>query len=118
MKTIRYAFWAIVAVCLILVGIANREIVTLQAMPTPLADLLSISPTVQLPLFVVILLSVGAGLLIGFLWEWVREHRLRADGRSKAREVETLRREVADLKQSKATNEGDEILALIDAPSR
>ena len=67
MKTIRYAFWAIVAVCLILVGIANREIVTLQAMPTPLADFLLISPTVQLPLFVVILLSVGAGLLIGFL---------------------------------------------------
>lgn len=118
MKTIRYAFWAIVGLCLILVGIANRELVTLQAMPTPLADLLSISPSIQLPLFVVIFLAVGAGLLIGFFWEWIREHRIRVDGRSKAREVDQLRKEISELRQSKAESEGDEILALIDAPSK
>ncbi len=118
MKTVRYGFWAIVGLCLILVGIANREFVALKAMPSPLADLLGISPSVQLPLFVIILGSVGVGLAIGFLWEWVREHRLRVDGRSKAREVEQLRRELSTLKQSQAKTEGDEILALIDAPAR
>lgn len=118
MKTIRYAFWAIVGLCLILVGIANRDMVTLQAMPTPLADLLSISPNIQLPLFVVIFLAVGAGLLIGFFWEWIREHRLRVDGRTKAREVEQLRKEVADLRKTEAESEGDEIFALLDAPAK
>ena len=87
-------------------------------MPTPLADLLSISPNIQLPLFVVIFLAVGAGLLIGFFWEWIREHRLRVDGRTKAREVEQLRKEVADLRKTEAESEGDEIFALLDAPAK
>ncbi len=118
MKAIRYGFWAIIGLCLIFVGIANRDFVTLQAMPTAFADFLSISPTIELPLFVVIMLSVGVGLLIGFLWEWVREHRLRSDGRAKAREADQLRKEVDELKKATASTEGDEILALLDSPTR
>ena len=113
MKTIRYAFWAIVAVCLILVGLANRGAVTVKAMPTAFSDLLGISPTIELPLFIVIFAGVGIGLLIGFLWEWVREHRIRADARAKSREVDALKREVATLK-TKSTKDGDDVLALID----
>lgn len=114
MKTIRYAFWAIVGLCLILVGLANRGVVTVRAMPEALFDLLGISPDVQLPLFMVIFAGVAAGLLIGFLWEWVREHRIRAEGRAKAREVEALRREVAALKSEK-TSGGEDVLALLEA---
>jgi len=114
MKTIRYAFWAIVGLCLILVGLANRGMVTVRAMPEAFSDLLGISPDIQLPLFIVIFLGVAAGLLIGFLWEWVREHRQRAEGRAKAREVKTLRRELAAMK-SKATDGGDDVLALLEA---
>jgi uncharacterized membrane protein len=83
-------------------------------MPEALFDLLGISPDVQLPLFMVIFAGVAAGLLIGFLWEWVREHRIRAEGRAKAREVEALRREVAALKSEK-TSGGDDVLALLEA---
>jgi uncharacterized membrane protein len=99
---------------LILVGLANRGVVTVRAMPEALFDLLGISPDVQLPLFMVIFAGVAAGLLIGFLWEWVREHRIRAEGRAKAREVEALRREVAALKSEK-TSGGDDVLALLEA---
>ena len=119
MKTLRAAFWAIVAVCLVVVGLANRGDVTLRAMPEPLANLFGISPDVTLPLFVVIFLGVGAGLLIGFLWEWVREHRMRAEARAKAREVENLRREVARLRSETGSPEtGDDVLALLDAPAK
>jgi len=45
----------------------------------------------------------------------VRESRLRSDGRAKAREAEALKREVADLRATKASKDGDDILALIDA---
>lgn len=117
MKTIRYAFWAIVALCLILVGTANRGVVTLRAMPEALGNLVGVSPDVSLPLFIVIFASVGVGLLIGLLWEWVREHRLRSEGRAKAREVEALRREVATLKsETAAPDHGDDVLALLDGP--
>ncbi len=115
MKTIRYAFWAIVGLCLILVGLANRDFVTVRAMPEALSDLLGLSPDVELPLFVVIFIGVGAGLMIGFLWEWVREHRMRADARGKAREVETLRREVDQLRGAAAgAKSDDDVLALLE----
>jgi putative membrane protein len=114
MKTLRYAFWAIVGLCLILIGLANRDVVTVRAMPTALADLLGLSPDIALPLFVVIFLGVGAGLLIGFLCEWVREHRMRAHARVKTREAEALRSEVAQLRGAAAAAKGDDVLALLD----
>lgn len=113
MKTLRYAFWAIVALCLILVGLANRDIITVRAMPQAFSDLLGMSPDVQLPTFIVIFISVGVGLLIGFLWEWVREYRQRAEGRARAREVEALRRELTALKATKSSDTGDDVLALL-----
>lgn len=114
MKTIRYAFWAAVALCLILVGIANRDAVTLRTMPEPLANLLGISPDLQLPLFVVIFGGVAAGLMIGFLWEWVREHRFRAEARSKGREVEALKREMNRLRDSDGDGK-DDVLQILDS---
>ena len=115
MKTIRYSFWAIVGLCLILIGLANRDFVTVRAMPEALGELLALSPDIQLPLFVVIFISVGAGLMIGFLWEWVREHRIRALARGKAREVESLRREVDQLRGAAAgAKSDDDVLALLE----
>ena len=115
MKTIRYTFWAIVGLCLILIGLAKRDFVTVRAMPQAMADLLGLSPDIQLPLFVVIFIGVGAGLVIGFLWEWVREHRIRSDARAKTREVESLKREVAQLRGAVATAQGDDdVLALLE----
>jgi uncharacterized integral membrane protein len=115
MKTIRYSFWAIVGLCRILIGLANRDAVTVRAMPEAVGDLVGVTPDVQLPLFVVIFISVGAGLMIGFLWEWVREHRMRADARGKAREVESLRREVDQLRGAAAgAKSDDDVLALLE----
>lgn len=115
MKTIRYSFWAIVGLFLILIGLANRDFVTVRAMPEAVGDLMGMSPDLQLPLFVVIFISVGVGLMIGFLWEWVREHRMRADARGKAREVETLKREVDQLRGAAAgAKDPDDVLALLE----
>lgn len=118
MKTIRYAFWAIVGLCLVLVGLANREIVTVRAMPQQIAEFFGISPDLSLPMFVVILVAVGVGLLIGFLWEWVREHRIRVEGRAKAREAVSLRREVDQLKSAAVgAKDDDDVLALLEKAS-
>ena len=102
MKYVKYTFWGIVAIALVIVGMANRGIVTLRAMPEALASPLGISPDIE--------------LLIGFLWEWVREHRVRADARAMSRERDLLQREVDSLKDQK--HEGkDEIVALLDKAS-
>jgi lipopolysaccharide assembly protein A len=113
MKLIRYAFWAVIAICLIIVGLANRGEVTLRAMPEALGTLVGVSPDVTLPLFVVIFLGVAAGLLIGFFWEWIREYKHRAEAHNKGLEVTRLQREVGRLKTQK--HEGkDEVLALLE----
>jgi len=116
LNVIRYAFWAIVAICLIIVGLANRGMVTLRAMPEGLAAMVGVSPDIALPLFVVILLGVAVGLLIGFLWEWLREYHIRAEARAKSREVEALQREIGRLRNAQNVGK-DEVLALLDAPT-
>jgi len=116
LKNIRYGFWAIVGLILIIVGLANRDYATVHAMPPAMGDMMGISPSVSLPMFIIIFISVGAGLLIGFLWEWLREHRLRVDGRKQAREADKLRREVDQLKTQHEGHQ-DDVLALLDGPA-
>lgn len=116
MRYIRYAFLAILGIVLISVSLANRESVQLTLMPEPFAELLGFNFSTSLPLFVVVLGGVIAGLIIGFLWEWLREHKHRRDASAKTSEVRKLEREVKKLK--KKQNDGqDEVLALLDEAS-
>lgn len=116
MRYIRYACIAIFAVALIAVALANRGLVTLKLLPTEIAGLFAVAPTVDLPLFVVIFGGIIAGLLVGFVWEWLREHTIRSESARNAREVRRLEREVKRLKSEK--HEGkDEVLALLDEAS-
>ncbi|MBU2891679.1 LapA family protein [Celeribacter halophilus] len=114
MRYIRYAFLAALAVVLVTVAIANRDVVTLNLLPAELATLSGVTMSVSLPLFVVIFGAIIAGLLIGFVWEWMREYKHRSAASTHKREKEKLAREVSKLKTDKAKNEGDEVLALLE----
>ncbi|PZX11555.1 LapA family protein [Celeribacter halophilus] len=114
MRYIRYAFLAALAVVLVTVAIANRDVVTLNLLPAELATLSGVTLSVSLPLFVVIFGAIIAGLLIGFVWEWMREYKHRSAASTHKREKEKLAREVSKLKTDKAKNEGDEVLALLE----
>ncbi len=115
MRYIRYAVLAIIAVVLITVALANRGSVTLSLLPEGLAELIRYPAelnTVTLPLFVVIFAGILGGVLLGFVWEWLREHKHRAAAAGHRREADRLGREVAELRNDKA--EGDEVLALLE----
>ena len=116
-RLISLLFWLVVLAVLVTVGLANRDLVTLHAMPASLAAIAGISPDVQMPLFLVIFLSVAVGLLIGFVWEWLREGPLRAQAQGHARSADALAREVGRMRAEKA-DRGEDILALLDAPKR
>lgn len=116
MRYIRYAFLGALGIILISVSLANRGMVTLNLMPDALAELAGFNLGVSLPLFVVILVGITAGLVIGFFWEWLREHKYRRDAGLKAREVRTLEREVTRLKGEKHQGK-DEVLAILDEAS-
>lgn len=113
MTYIRLGFWALVALMLIVVGLANRGMVTLRLLPAEMGQMLGLNRAVDMPLFAVIFGAIVVGLLIGFVWEWLREHKHRAEARAKKREVAKLEREVDRLRDEK--HEGkDEVLALLD----
>ncbi len=113
MSYIRYACIAIFAIALIAVALANRGAVTLKLLPDEIAGLFAMAPTVQLPLFLVIFGGIVVGLLVGFVWEWMREHAVRAENAHNAREVRRLQREVKRMRSEKHEGQ-DEVLALLD----
>ena len=116
MRYIRYAFLACLAIILVSVALANRGFVTLQLLPADLSILLGMQETMQLPLFLVIFGGIIAGLLIGFFWEWLREHKHRAEAARRQAEVKRLERELRRVKGERDKDK-DEVLALLDQAS-
>ncbi|MGL6212137.1 MAG: LapA family protein [Paracoccaceae bacterium] len=114
-RYIRYLVLALLGIVLLTVALANREPVTLHALPGDLSALLGIGGQVQLPLFLVIFAGIVAGVLIGFLWEWAREQKHRSAVRGKTREVSKLERELAVLRDTKG-QPADDVLALLNRP--
>lgn len=113
MRYVRYAILALIAIVLVSMSLANRGPLTLALMPDPVADFVGWNFVITLPIFTVILGAVGVGVLVGFFWEWLREHRHRRTASVKAREVRKLEREVSKLKTEK--NKGkDEVLAILE----
>ncbi len=116
MRYVRYFCIAVFALALISIALANREMVSLQMLPTEVSGWFALNPQIELPLFIIILGSIIAGLLVGFVWEWIREYGERAAAARQAREMRRLEREIARLKAEK--HEGkDEVLALLDEAS-
>ncbi len=112
MRYIKYLFLGTTAVVLIVVALANRQMVTLRALPDGLAGLFGGPFEIRLPLFLVIFGGIVVGLLIGFVWEWLREHKHRAAAARKSREVGQLSREVRRLRDR--PDQQDDVLALLE----
>ncbi len=113
MRFIRYLFLVLVGGLLITVALANRQLVTLQLAPDEISALLPFADTLTVPLFVVILGGIIVGLLIGFVWEYIREFKQRHDASLSRRKLNRLEREVKGLREK--TGEGkDDVLALLD----
>ena len=117
MRYLRHLVLGIIAISLIVVALANRGAVSLSLLPDALGTLVGFNLQLQVPLFVVIFLGVTMGLLIGFVWEWLREMKHRNAARSEHMQVVRLEREVSKLKASSADTDKDEILALLDEVS-
>ncbi len=116
MRYIRYGFLGALGAVLIAVALANRDMITLNLLPETLGDLLGLNHSINLPLFVVIFAAIAVGLMIGFAWEWMREHRHRSDKSKAERELHHTKREVRRLKGKQAENK-DEVLVMLEETS-
>ncbi|WP_179380169.1 LapA family protein [Jannaschia marina] len=111
MSFIRLLFLGALALVLVVLAIANRAMVTLRLIPEDLSGMFGVDLSVTMPLFLVIFMAMALGLLVGFVWEWLREHKHRAEARSERAQKEKLEKELAKAKRQ--TSEKDEVLALV-----
>lgn len=111
LRAIKLLFLATIMVAIIILGLANREPVTLQLLPSGIRNILPLE--IELPMYVVILGSILTGLLIGYILEWLREHKHRRLASEKKREARMLKSEVETLKKKHMSPE-DEVLAILD----
>ncbi len=113
MRYIRYFVLGAIAIVLITVALANRQPLTVRLLPEELTGLLGFSWQVSMPAFIVLLAAMLVGVLLGFVWEWVREHRFRAEAVAERKERERLERELR--KTAPPPTKGDDVLALLES---
>jgi uncharacterized integral membrane protein len=85
------------AIVIVAFAVANRQIVTVSLDPFSAEHPAS---SLTLPLFVLILVLLIAGVVIGGVAAWLRQAKWRRVARRLEREVEELRGEVASLRRS------------------
>lgn len=115
MRFIRMMFIGLLAVVLIAVALANRQLVTLKLFPASVDQFIGREWAVDLPLFLIIFLAVAFGMVVGLVWEYLREAHLRREADRRSSEIARLKREVGHLRDEHA-GPNDEILAIVDRP--
>jgi uncharacterized integral membrane protein len=113
-RYLRLIFLGLLGLSLLTVALANRAPVEVRLLPGDLAAFTGLTWAMQLPLFLVIFAGIVAGILIGFVWEWLREARIRSTASARAREIARLERELAELRGPRGQAPQDEVLALLE----
>lgn len=115
MAYLRYGLTALVALVLVTIALANRAFVEVKLLPDALASLAGFNLSLSLPLFLMLGVAIGAGLLLGFVWEWFREHGYRAEAARLMRENDAIRSQLDRAKEVAPSIQRDDVLALVDS---
>lgn len=117
LRILRYALIAVLMVILLTVTLANRSVVPVRLLPEDVGALFGVNWQMEMPLFLVLFGGVVAGVVIGFTWEWLREHKHRRTASQRGKEVARLERELAVMRDSTSLPK-DDVLALIEKPRK
>lgn len=112
MRLIKLVVLALLAIILVTVALANREMMTIRLLPEELARLAGLNWDVSLPVFLVLLVAFLAGVLFGYFGEWLRESKHRSAARAERRERQRLEKHVE--KTAPGGKTGDDVLAILD----
>jgi uncharacterized integral membrane protein len=87
LRTIRWLLIGLLALALVVFAVDNRQTVTVSLWPLPIAA--------SMGLYLVVLLTLLFGFLIGELAAWLNGHRWRREARLKAKRIEELESQLA-----------------------
>lgn len=113
LRLIRTLLLGFIGLLLVIVAVANLQLVTVHLLPPAIARLTGIDRTYELPLFLVILAAMLLGVALGLVWEWIRESGHRTAATQHRRTAVQLEREVNRLR-THAEGPKDDVLALLD----
>lgn len=115
MRAIRLAFVILLAIILIGVALANRQMITVGLFPAQFGQFLGGSWSLTMPAFIAFFVAIMFGVVVGLIWEWLREAGLRAESNRRASALARLEREVGHLRTTHAGPQ-DDVLAILDQP--
>ena len=87
MRTFRWVLIGLVALALVVFAVDNRQTVTVSLWPLPVVA--------SMGLYLVLLLTLLAGFLLGELAAWMNGHHWRRKARQQERRIEELERQLA-----------------------
>ncbi len=112
MRLIRTLFLFCLATLLILLSLANSEKVTLYFLPENLTNLFEREIAINIPLFLVFFSGIFIGLVIGFVWEWLREYKFRVEANNYQKRLFKAETELSELHAKE--NKKDDVLTLLE----
>lgn len=115
MAYLRYGFAALMALVLATIALANSAMTQIKLLPDPLASFLGVNFSITLPLFIILGAAVALGLMLGFVWEWLREHSYRSEAAKLRRENLGLRSDLRKVEDVAPQTRKDDVLAVIEA---
>ena len=114
MRIVRFIIIFFISILLLILALLNRQYVDFRFLPNNLSDQLGVSGSITLPLFILtFFIGILVGLLLGFFWEYLREHKYRKALSQKTKKVKVLENEIKKLKNI-TNNEADQILELLE----
>ena len=112
MRILRTLFLSCLAAVLLLLSLANSEKVELNFLPESLSFLLGMNFELNVPLFLVFFSGIFIGLVIGFVWEWLREYKFRVEANNFQKRLSKAEDELSELHARE--NKKDDVLTLLE----
>ena len=81
-------------------------------LPENLLSLFGINIALNVPLFLVFFSGIFIGLLIGFVWEWLREYKFRAEANDYKKRLSIAETQLSELEVK--DNKKDDVLTLLE----
>jgi uncharacterized integral membrane protein len=91
-----------IAIVLLMFAFANRHLVTVSFDPFAGNDVSG--PSVTAPLFILLILAIGVGVILGGVSGWIKQARLRRAARDARAEADEARSEAARLRRDALIN--------------
>ena len=112
MRLVRTLFLIFLAIILVVISLANSENVSIYFLPTDLSSLMGTTISINIPLFLVFFSGIFIGLVIGFVWEWLREYKFRVEANLNEKRLSGSEIELSEMHAK--DNKGDDVLTLLE----